>query len=111
MNLQDGSRQSIQQAVAVGKEPLQDLHNGQDPEDDYSLYPKLNWRRLGNYEEIDKAKRYGPGEYGAAVSSLPSEKEAIDASIKEFGFNMVNSEKISLDRLPPDLRHEEYVCV
>ena len=35
-----------------------------------------------------------------------SEKEHVQEVIKEFGFNLVNSDKISMDRLPKDLRDE-----
>ena len=77
--------------------------------DEISLidYPKLNWKAMGNYE-ITPSKRHGVGEYGVPVRNTPDEKEKVDATIKEFGFNMVNSDKISLDRLPKDLRHEEF---
>lgn len=71
-----------------------------------SEFPKLNWRSLGNYEKTYEP-RSGPGEYGKPVTIESSEKEAKETSIKEFGFNLVNSDKISLDRLPKDLRHEE----
>uniref|UniRef100_A0A8C6XLG9 Glycosyltransferase 2-like domain-containing protein n=1 Tax=Naja naja TaxID=35670 RepID=A0A8C6XLG9_NAJNA len=37
----------------------------------------------------------------------PEYKESIQASIKEFGFNMVASDMISLDRSINDLRQEE----
>uniref|UniRef100_A0A8C6U134 Polypeptide N-acetylgalactosaminyltransferase n=1 Tax=Neogobius melanostomus TaxID=47308 RepID=A0A8C6U134_9GOBI len=37
----------------------------------------------------------------------PEYKEAVQASIKEFGFNMVASDMISLDRSISDIRHEE----
>uniref|UniRef100_H2ZCM2 Polypeptide N-acetylgalactosaminyltransferase n=1 Tax=Ciona savignyi TaxID=51511 RepID=H2ZCM2_CIOSA len=102
VNLKDGSKHSINHIKfepAVVKAPKK-------PHVEYSEYPKLNWRTLGNYE-TQLAKRSGPGEYGAAVHATSDEKEAVEASIKEFGFNMVNSDKISLDRLPKDLRHDE----
>ena len=79
-------------------------------QDSLNEFPKLNWKRMGNYE-ITHDKRYGVGEYGVAVRNTPAEKEKVDMSIKEFGFNMVNSDKISLDRLPKDLRHEEFSFV
>lgn len=69
--------------------------------------PVLNWREPGNYEPTDLPTRTGPGEYGAAVTHTREEQAAVDAAIKEFGFNMVNSDKISLDRYPKDLRHQE----
>lgn len=71
------------------------------------LQPVLNWRIPGNYEPTDLPVRTGPGEYGVPVSHTSQEQPAVDAAIKEFGFNMVNSDKISLDRYPKDLRHQE----
>ena len=63
--------------------------------------------RKGNYEiEVDKEGHTGPGEFGAAVHTEDSEKEHVQEVIKEFGFNLVNSDKISMDRLPKDLRDE-----
>ena len=60
--------------------------------------------RKGNYEiEVDKEGHTGPGEFGAAVHTEDSEKEHVQEVIKEFGFNLVNSDKISMDRLPKDL--------
>ena len=109
MNLKDGSQHNVEH-MNKPKSHFGELLGGiglGKPEEDKSLFPVLNWRKLGNYEETNLASRTGPGEYGAKVTALPSEKEAVDASIKEFGFNMVNSDKISLDRLPKDLRHQE----
>ena len=62
---------------------------------------------LGNYEPVDLPPRSGPGEDGVAVILDPSEKAAADASIREFGFNMVASDKISLDRRVKDTRNPE----
>lgn len=63
--------------------------------------------RLGNYEvEIDRSGHTGPGEFGIGVKTETDEKAHVEEVIKEFGFNLVNSDKISLDRLPKDLRDE-----
>ncbi len=62
---------------------------------------------LGNYEPINIRMRSGPGEDGVAVILDPSEKAAADASVREFGFNMVASDKISLDRRIKDTRNPE----
>ena len=106
VDLGDGSKHNVNQ---MKKEPKQDNANKgfflQSQKE--TKYPILNWREEGNYEETNLPQRSGPGEYGAKVTALSSEKEAVDAAIKEFGFNMVNSDKISLDRLPKDLRHQE----
>ena len=36
-----------------------------------------------------------------------AEKKAADLSVKEFGFNMVASDKIAMDRTIPDTRLDE----
>lgn len=93
------------QEVAVIEQP----NLNKVEQSDSNIYkPSLSWRddAVGNYEQQFPA-RVGPGEYGVAVNHLPSEKDAVDAVIKEFGFNMVTSDKISMDRLPKDLRHQE----
>ncbi|XP_060593944.1 LOW QUALITY PROTEIN: N-acetylgalactosaminyltransferase 7-like [Ruditapes philippinarum] len=61
---------------------------------------------LGNYEPDYKIK-HGPGEGGQPVFTTMEEKSAADRSTHEFGFNMVNSDKISLDRTIPDTRMDE----
>ncbi|XP_072113754.1 N-acetylgalactosaminyltransferase 7 isoform X1 [Mobula birostris] len=72
--------------------------------------PVLRNGVLGNFE----AKRpeppglmNGPGEEAKPLVLGPEYKDAVQASIKEFGFNMVASDQISLDRSINDLRHEE----
>jgi len=69
-------------------------------------FPILSRRSLGNYETT-YSSRSGPGEYGEPVSLNSNEKQKAKAVIKEFGFNLVASDKISLNRLPKDLRHPE----
>lgn len=71
-------------------------------------FPILSWRSLGNYEKTYPS-RSGPGEYGEPVYLTSKEKQKAKAVIKEFGFNLVASDKISLNRLPKDLRHPELV--
>jgi polypeptide N-acetylgalactosaminyltransferase len=46
----------------------------------------------------------GTGDYGKQVNWGKDEEDAVRKSIKEFGFNMVMSDKISLDRVPKDIR-------
>jgi polypeptide N-acetylgalactosaminyltransferase len=38
-----------------------------------------------------------------------AEKTAADQSVREFGFNMIISDKIAMDRTIPDTRMDEYV--
>ncbi len=64
---------------------------------------------LGNYEPRDLEPRSGPGEGGVPVHLEPSEKAEADRSVREFGFNMVASDKISLDRRIKDTRPAELV--
>ena len=81
-------------------------------ETDFTDYPKLVNSRLGNFEPepipiIDR--KTGPGEYGKELilggSILTADR--VQASIAEYGFNIVASDQISLDRNPADLRHDE----
>ncbi|KAM7418313.1 hypothetical protein PAMA_015772 [Pampus argenteus] len=72
--------------------------------------PVLKKGILGNFEPKEPEPPgvpAGPGE-GAKPFILGQEyKDAVQASIKEFGFNMVASDMISLDRTINDIRHEE----
>ncbi|XP_061844336.1 N-acetylgalactosaminyltransferase 7 isoform X1 [Nerophis lumbriciformis] len=98
-NQQANQKQVIQQQYATFRP---DLHN-------YNA-PILKKDVLGNFEPKTPEPPGvpdGPGE-GAQAIVLGSEyKEVIQASIKEFGFNMVASDMISLDRTVKDLRHKE----
>lgn len=58
-------------------------------------------------EEIRK-RETGPGDYGKVpVNWEPDENEAVKKAIKEFGFNLVTSDKISMTRIPGDLRDKK----
>lgn len=61
---------------------------------------------LGNYEP-ESRQQAGPGEGGEAVHTTMAEKDAADRSIHEFGFNMVASDKIAMNRTIPDSRMSE----
>uniref|UniRef100_A0A8C4XDI3 Polypeptide N-acetylgalactosaminyltransferase n=1 Tax=Erpetoichthys calabaricus TaxID=27687 RepID=A0A8C4XDI3_ERPCA len=72
--------------------------------------PVLKPGQLGNFELKEPEPEGvpgGPGEGAKAYVLGPEYKDAIQASIKEFGFNMVVSDMISLDRTISDLRHDE----
>jgi len=63
---------------------------------------------IGNYEltmdQIMEGKT-GLGDFGkTAVTWTDDEDAAVKKSIKEFGFNLVTSDKVALDRIPADLR-------
>lgn len=65
---------------------------------------------LGNFEPKEPEPQgvlNGPGEEAKPLVLGPEYKESVQASIKEFGFNMVASDMISLDRTISDLRHKE----
>ena len=47
------------------------------------------------------------GENGEAVYTSMAEKPDADRSVREFGFNMVASDKISMTRTIPDTRLDE----
>ncbi|XP_067261262.1 N-acetylgalactosaminyltransferase 7 isoform X1 [Chanodichthys erythropterus] len=72
--------------------------------------PVLKKGILGNFEPKEpepQGAQDGPGEGSKPFVLGPDYKDAVQASIKEFGFNMVASDMISLDRTVSDLRHEE----
>ncbi|XP_072320413.1 N-acetylgalactosaminyltransferase 7 isoform X2 [Eucyclogobius newberryi] len=72
--------------------------------------PVLKKGVLGNFEPAEPEPPGvpgGPGEGAKPFVLGPEYKEAVQASIKEFGFNMVASDMISLDRSISDIRHEE----
>ena len=54
-------------------------------------------------------RRAGAGEYGEEVVLDDSLKSAVEKTIGEFGFNLIASDRVSLDRAPKDLRKPEYV--
>lgn len=63
---------------------------------------------LGNYEDESlKIIPQGPGEGGARVALNSQEKAIGEAHMREFGFNMAASDKVSLDRVIPDTRPDE----
>ncbi|XP_044537609.1 N-acetylgalactosaminyltransferase 7 [Gracilinanus agilis] len=72
--------------------------------------PVLRPGIIGNFEPKEPEPHGvlgGPGEEAKPYVLGPDYKESIHASIKEFGFNMVASDMISLDRSINDLRQEE----
>lgn len=72
--------------------------------------PVLKKGILGNLEPKEPEPPGVPGGLGEGAKPFvlsPEYKDAIQASIKEFGFNMVASDMISLDRSISDIRHDE----
>ena len=61
---------------------------------------------IGNYEPVLEP-RSGPGENGTAVILDNKEMQLANSFIAEFGFNMIASDKISLDRRIKDTRPAE----
>jgi hypothetical protein len=95
------------------REPNEKIDNHKGPSDDLSqLRPELEAvfkeETIGNYEPTNLEERTGVGEGGVPVQADPSEKSKADQTVREFGFNMVVSDKISLDRRIKDTRPDEY---
>lgn len=67
---------------------------------------KIDWTNY-NFIELEKL-RVGPGEQGAGVS-ISDEKEVNISKqlIREYSYNTVASDKVSLDRSLPDTRPED----
>lgn len=92
-----------------GKEPVarEDVKHEKVFGGDNSLAAVFKEGELGNYEEKNPEKREGPGEGGVAVQTEPEARGRADATVREFGFNMYASDKISLDRRIKDTRPAE----
>ncbi|XP_074849122.1 N-acetylgalactosaminyltransferase 7 isoform X3 [Carettochelys insculpta] len=96
----DNNQQNIMQRQYVTFKPQAFIYHD----------PVLQPGTLGNFEPKEPEPHGvtgGPGEEGKPYVLGPDYKESIQASIKEFGFNMVASDMISLDRSINDLRQEE----
>uniref|UniRef100_UPI00358F62C3 N-acetylgalactosaminyltransferase 7-like isoform X1 n=2 Tax=Myxine glutinosa TaxID=7769 RepID=UPI00358F62C3 len=80
------------------------------PQKNHYPLPVLRPTVLGNFELKGKEPPGvpgGPGEGNRGVDVGPELKDAALASIKEYGFNMVASDLVSLDRSIGDIRHEQ----
>uniref|UniRef100_A0A667ZWG9 Polypeptide N-acetylgalactosaminyltransferase n=1 Tax=Myripristis murdjan TaxID=586833 RepID=A0A667ZWG9_9TELE len=98
-NQQPNQKQVIQQQYVTFK-----------PHSNPYISPVLKKGILGNFEPKEPEPPGvpgGPGEGAKPFVLGPEYKDAVQASIKEFGFNMVASDMISLDRTISDIRHEE----
>ncbi|XP_078576283.1 N-acetylgalactosaminyltransferase 7-like isoform X2 [Branchiostoma floridae x Branchiostoma japonicum] len=62
---------------------------------------------MGNWEPEPEKISDAPGEGAIPYKLGPEYKDDIDKSVKEFGFNIVASDKISLDRTIKDIRDPE----
>ncbi|XP_070578354.1 N-acetylgalactosaminyltransferase 7-like [Ptychodera flava] len=63
--------------------------------------------KLGNYEPPETEPRTGFGENGIGVKPNPVDEARYRDSIREYGFNLVISDQISLDRSVKDIRDPE----
>ncbi|XP_033116252.1 N-acetylgalactosaminyltransferase 7-like [Anneissia japonica] len=69
--------------------------------------PILRKGVIGNYEPKKQPLRHALGEYGVPVELNEAEKADYQKALKNYGFNMVISDRISLDRNVPDIRDPE----
>ena len=81
---------------------------------DVAGYPIINPHKIGNWEHrpvfprVGSPGHDGPGEGGYVPVKLDDEeKKQVKGSLALWGFNMVASNKVSLDRVPADLRMDE----
>ncbi|XP_075923555.1 N-acetylgalactosaminyltransferase 7-like isoform X2 [Petromyzon marinus] len=80
------------------------------PQTRSSPLPELRPGSPGNLEPREREAPGvpgGPGEASRAVAPREEQRAAVRDSVREFGFNMVASDAISLDRSIADLRHDE----
>uniref|UniRef100_A0A8C6MDT5 Polypeptide N-acetylgalactosaminyltransferase n=1 Tax=Nothobranchius furzeri TaxID=105023 RepID=A0A8C6MDT5_NOTFU len=93
-----------------GKDVIQQQYVTFKPQTHAYNSPVLKKGILGNLEPKEPeppGMPGGPGEGAKPFVLGPEYKDSVQASIKEFGFNMVASDMISLDRTISDIRHEE----
>lgn len=92
--------------LADNGEQFDDKENNLDDKNP-SMEAVFTEGKLGNYEPKNLEPRSGPGENGEGVSLSKVERPAGLKSVREYGFNMVASGKISMDRRIKDTRHHE----
>ncbi|KAK7105098.1 N-acetylgalactosaminyltransferase 7-like [Littorina saxatilis] len=63
--------------------------------------------KIGNYEPKEPSPSHAPGENGDPVYTSMDEKSKSEQEIRQYGFNMVNSDKIAMNRTIPDTRLDE----
>ncbi|XP_017163023.1 N-acetylgalactosaminyltransferase 7 isoform X3 [Poecilia reticulata] len=103
-DLQDAGQQPNQKQV------IQQQYVTFKPDTHAYNSPELKKGVLGNFEPKEPEPPgvpNGPGEGAKPFVLGPEYKDSVQASIKEFGFNMVASDMISLDRTISDIRHDE----
>ncbi|XP_015253293.1 PREDICTED: N-acetylgalactosaminyltransferase 7 isoform X3 [Cyprinodon variegatus] len=106
----DPQGQQQQQQQPDQKQVIQQQYVTYKPQTHAYNSPVLRKGILGNFEPKEPEAEGipgGPGEGAKPFVLGPEYKDSVQASIKEFGFNMVASDMISLDRTINDLRHEE----
>ncbi|XP_005105766.2 N-acetylgalactosaminyltransferase 7 [Aplysia californica] len=62
---------------------------------------------FGNFEPKEREIPDGPGENGASVKVPDGKRALAQHTIQEFGFNMVASDQVAMDRVVPDTRLPE----
>ncbi|MED6272348.1 N-acetylgalactosaminyltransferase 7 [Characodon lateralis] len=105
-----GSNPQGQEQQPNQKQVIQQQYVTFRPQSQAYNSPVLKQGILGNFEPKEPEPPGvpdGPGEGAKPFVLGPEYKDSVQASIKEFGFNMVASDMISLDRTISDIRHEE----
>ncbi|CAF0804611.1 unnamed protein product [Adineta ricciae] len=85
---------------------IEPSNNADKAAEPHGLQPRMS-DSLGNYEPRDQPTRTGPGEGGVPVILSPAEEQAAQKTISQYGFNMIASDKISMDRSIKDTRPAE----
>lgn len=70
---------------------------------------KFRRERFENYQ-ASESSRTGPGEKGQGVQLHGKEKEKADSLMDKEAFNIIASDKISLERSVRDVRDARYIC-
>ncbi|XP_029642743.2 N-acetylgalactosaminyltransferase 7, partial [Octopus sinensis] len=59
---------------------------------------------IGNYEPAPREALDRPGDYGKPVIVRGKERVLAEKSVGIYGYNIIASDKIAMDRIPPDFR-------
>ncbi|XP_072163061.1 N-acetylgalactosaminyltransferase 7-like [Diadema setosum] len=105
--VQGQNRQLQHEELSVDRARQQTSDQSQTSRQSNGVARPVLRKSLGNFEPRDQPVRNGLGEYGLGVHLQRSEQPLYDRAIEEYGFNMVISDRISLDRAVADLRDRE----
>lgn len=86
-----------------------DEHFGTAFEENFKFYEEeseIDWHDYAFMEY--ESSRIGLGEHGVAAEVPENDKDKAESISLKYGYNALLSDRISLNRSVPDIRHQEY---